>query len=628
VTGQYPVIVTVEENPTLRWLKLGKDSRDVSTAVVMVNGTSIDRSLASYDRYQWLDDQERKELHNRYAAVSMELLAEIYLPRPGYLQILPSDGAGSSAALSRNAKNSNQWNKWRRDAACREREGVEAQEAPFRDRLWVTGFSLASRNGFIKSVDIHNGHIDTINKRSESMIPWPNEVNKVPVDLITNQQWLRNKKNKHQVSFPNEITQDALLVSDGFLVPGKNRGGIYVINNPGNEKHEWSVCLTDPFEKEGWFYHRAIWVDLTGDGRKSILTARAKLRKVANTSGNRSSDFQDLLEQFDDSRPKNGQLVWLEMPQPDRFDEATGTPLEKDGTPFDPFSARHLPWKERVLATGPDVMFAVADMDPTDNTIEILASQFFDRKVSLHSIHRGPVPKVILSRDIDTQCGAAFGGILADLVPSSGKKCCRVVDSGSTVNTLAKGDSFSHFLVTSHECDYENESEMAAGAKSRPLRGGSLFAYQIPSGKDAWKHEPWQRTTVATGFQVQSQIWNVINPGAPGFCYTFHAHKDDKSTGKRPMIAVAGDCAESAFVFRPQTLPCTKNSVDLCAQYQLMCEIKCGSTVGSIAIGYEDLCTAEQESGYAKIYVPCFEKDKILVFALGSGESEKYDSGW
>jgi hypothetical protein len=81
-------------------------------------------------------------------------------------------------------------------------------------------------------------------------------------------------------------------------------------------------------------------VDLTGDGRQSILTARAKLRKVPGKTSNSNSDLES-------SRPKNGQLVWLEMPKPHDFDEATGTPLEEDGTTFDPFSARHLPWKER-----------------------------------------------------------------------------------------------------------------------------------------------------------------------------------------------------------------------------------------------------------------------------------------
>lgn len=53
-----------------------------------------------------------------------------------------------------------------------------------------------------------------------------------------------------------------------------------------------------------------------------------------------------------------------------------------------------------------------------------------------------------------------------------------------------------------------------------------------------------------------------------------------------------------------------------------MCEIDCGATVGSIGIGYKDFCFEEQQSNYAKIYIPCYEKDKVLVFALGKGESD------
>jgi hypothetical protein len=83
-------------------------------------------------------------------------------------------------------------------------------------------------------------------------------------------------------------------------------------------------------------------VDLTGDGRMSILTARAKLRKEASATSQSGSSAVS-------SRPKNGQLIWLECPKPFQFDAATGTPLEEDGTRFDPFSARHVPWKERYV---------------------------------------------------------------------------------------------------------------------------------------------------------------------------------------------------------------------------------------------------------------------------------------
>ena len=725
VTGQFPVIVTVEEeNPTRKWLDLGRmqqlggSNEQFSTTVMLINGTIIDRSLASYDRYQWLDDVERQELHERYATVSMELLAEISIDKPGYLQIMQSSGAGSSAAHSRNIQHQLNdgnkkplWNLLRgTEKQMNQENDVEKEnKKPLCDRLWSSGFSLTSSKGFIKSVDIHNGHIDTVNPRSESMISWPNEITKVPTHMIE-PQFQQTQSQKHHQSretldavsvdrdgslsrYANSLTQDALLVADGFLIPGKDRGGIYVVNNPAHKESEWSIELTDSFSTERWFYHKAVWVDLTGDGRRSILTARAKLRKVASTTSVRADDSSNIYvdaiqeSEVEQNRPKNGQLIMLEMPKPHRFDVDTGTPLEEDGTAFDAFNTRHLPWKEHVLATGPDVTFAVADMDPNDDTIEILASQFFDEKVTLHSIRRGATPEVIFSRVIDDKPGAAFGGILVDLdpVPSSrdginGKACAPyrplVIDSGSTIKSLSEGSSFSHFLVTSHEFYSKNNvnsddignnimsTEYKGGVNGKTksaskVHGGSLLAYKVPRESiNAWKTEPWIRTTIASGFQVKQQIWNVINPGAPGFAYAFHAHKDDEAQGKRPMIAVAGDCAESAYIFRPQQLQesevnGTESRVDAnqntsrgklrskgdnnvgCdpeAGYKLMCEIKCGATVGSIAVGYDDLCSTEQESGYAKIYIPCFEKDKILVFALGSGEEEDIvdfdDSGW
>jgi hypothetical protein len=304
----------------------------------------------------------------------------------------------------------------------------------------------------------------------------------------------------------------------------------------------------------------------------------------------------------------------------------------------------------RVLAMGPDVMFNVADMDTTDDTIEVIASQFFDKKVTLHSIKKGPKPHISFSRVIDDRCGAAFGGVFADL---DNKYCQQqeeyrrvVIDSGGSSGTVKPGASFSHLLVTSHECNYvaveadktataiETESSTSYDGKSIAMDGGSLFSYKVPPGNDGWKTEEWVRTTVASGFKVKGQLWNVINPGAPGFVYTFHAHKNDGQLGKRPMIAVAGDCAESAFIFRPDDSSESDKQSDLLdphSKYSLMCEIKCGATVGSIGIGYEDLCSAEQESGYVKLYIPCYEKDKILVFALGSGEDavdHVDDDGW
>lgn len=268
-------------------------------------------------------------------------------------------------------------------------------------------------------------------------------------------------------------------------------------------------------------------------------------------------------------------------------------------------------------------MFAIADMDTEDDTVEVIASRFFDKKVTLHSIKKGPNPKIVFGRTIDDNCGAAFGSILANL-DNVNHENRAVIDSGSTVETSKAGDSFSHLLVTSHECSYSGEQD--GSGDTGDLEGGSLFAYKVPEGRGAWKTEPWHRTNIASGFSVRGQLGNMINPGAPGFVYSFHAHKNDKGSNKRPLIAVAGDCSESAYLFRPVNSEEAGQHADPHAQYKLMAEIECGATVGSIGVGYENFMHADQEDGYAKLYIPCFEKDKILVFAMGSGEEEV--DGW
>ena len=43
----------------------------------------IEKSLASYDIFNWLDDNERRELHRDYEFLSLQLLAEIHVKKPG-----------------------------------------------------------------------------------------------------------------------------------------------------------------------------------------------------------------------------------------------------------------------------------------------------------------------------------------------------------------------------------------------------------------------------------------------------------------------------------------------------------------------------------------------------------------
>ena len=676
VTGRYPLKIKVEENPTKKWLRAGSSS--VATSQMLVNGTSVDRSLASYDKFQWLEDDERTTLHEGHTLFSLELLAEINVKKPGYLNIMPASDAGFAA--KREKEEAGVWKKQYRLTydqrgtgdgddddedekgigihASSKRELLERMLEAEKERVWITGFSLTKQAGEVHFVDVETGTMGQINKHTASDIRWPNEVNTVPIQ--------HHNKGFNTKDAGMEITEeDALLVSDGFLVPGRDNGGLYVVSRPGHERNEWRACLAggngvdgllskletkkdsiendSSVDEDGWFYHRSIWIDLTGDGRLSVLTARAKRPSLLKNSDGSNSNEQN------DSSPLStkAQLVWLERPQPDSYDKSTGTPLDKDGLVFDPFSPKHTPWKVRVLDEGPDVMFSVADMDTSDDTVEVFASQFFNKKLTLHSIQRGAVPKVVFRRTLDDRCGASFSSILANLDTSNNPPTRQVLDSGSTVPTLRLGDSFSHLLITSHECTFAEEkgseskpfghkvpekhihTEVRMGHGELAIDGGSLFSYRVPGGKDAWKKEPWTRSVIATGFHVEGHLGNMINPGAPGFCYTFYPTKDGPTAShgslSRPLIGIAGDCAESAYILRPVD---SKVGIDPCTNYAMMCEINCGSTVGSIGIGYEDFCYAPQQKNYAKIYVPCYEKDKVLVFALGNGQDDKSNDGW
>jgi hypothetical protein len=651
--------LSVRDSPTLHWLAAAaavssRDGSRPSTAQLYVNNTVLDKSTASLERRWWLQEEEEDQQHQhqhqevgaRHAPVpdsptspsddsyySLEWVAEIHMERPGYVHILPSSCLASSLVVDEPPRRS--WQDVAADRLMRrlssdgssDDDDVEPQ-----DMLVCTGFSLAGRKGGrLASLDTVSGRLGRVNDRTRSHLVWPNEVTTVPVDLV------RPPVAHETVAAVHRATRhhrDALLIADGFLVPGKDRGGLYIVQQAGDPTKEWTIRLTANDSSQPWFYHKSTWLDLTGDGRLSILTARCRVSTKFGGGGSVEGSVTTGVQ-------KKGQLVWLEAPRPHAWDSETNTPLESDGTVFDPLAARHLPWKEHVLADGPDVMFCVADLDPTDDTVEVLASQFFRQSVRLLSIQRGLQPRVVLERDIDSQCGAAFASVLAslDTTPSSSSSTSAhgplVIDTGSTVPSLQCGDSFSHLLVTSHECSYapaETSTEEGEGSIIRQphlstdrstIEGGSVFAYRVPTDRpDAWKTDPWLRSTVATGFQVNSQLGNMINPGAPGFCYSFPARQGDSG---RPLLVVAGDCAESAYLFRPVDTHDPMDP-DPSTCYKLMVEVACEATVGSIGVGYDDFLATDQESGYAKLYIPCYEKDKIYVFALGSGEDDQ--DGW
>ena len=388
VTGRYPLTVSVVRNPTRRWMGLAESH-------VYLNGTSIEKSLASYDAFLWHEDDERRELHTDYEFLSLELLAEIRVKRPGYVNILPTGGVGTSFQTMGNTIDAHHgggafgrtWQSWKmrsnsnsnsNNAASPSMSNIKDDETHVvgntKERLWVTGFSLTNQRGELYALDVGSGVMSNANDRTARAIKWPNEVTSVPKHLYVNHH--HNTDDTGSVKEEEVELEDALLVTDGFLVPGKDKGGLYVVRNPGNGISEWSDCLTGttnlrgaPIDADGeksgdWFYHKAMWMDLTGDGRQSILSARAKVAPLRNNNKNIHDESRGGGNTFG-----RGQLVWLECPRPHSFAPGSQTPLDVDGTVFDPFSSRNTPWKLRVLDEGPDVMFSVADLDPSDDTI-------------------------------------------------------------------------------------------------------------------------------------------------------------------------------------------------------------------------------------------------------------------
>jgi hypothetical protein len=55
-----------------------------------------------------------------------------------------------------------------------------------------------------------------------------------------------------------------------------------------------------------------------------------------------------------------------------------------------------------------------------------------------------------------------------------------------------------------------------------------------------------------------------------------------------------------------------------------MAQINCGGTVGSLAVGYLPLAVGDEESGgegredgWAKVFIPNFDTDKVYTFSFG-----------
>ncbi|KAK3103545.1 hypothetical protein FSP39_020030 [Pinctada imbricata] len=207
---------------------------------------------------------------------------------------------------------------------------------------------------------------------------WPNEIAGVPVNIF----------GKRMVAVP-----------DGFLVPFKGDGHIYLIDVsssvPGGP-----YKLTDHTEGQ-WFYHRVVWKDMDGDGDMDILTCRAREPVISLFSS------------------KDSELLWLENPASHSYSS---------------------PWKQHVITHGPDVYLRNLKIATPNGTFDaVVTTEFFTKKLSIHwttdSQNRWTDSSKIHSRTIDATPGAMFDVEICD-VNNDGKLDLLTTSNGNNGSVI------------------------------------------------------------------------------------------------------------------------------------------------------------------------------------------------
>lgn len=192
----------------------------------------------------------------------------------------------------------------------------------------------------------------------------------VKIDTITTQLWWPNDVD----IVPYEVFNgNYVWIADGFLVPGKSTGGIYIAEK--NQDGSFGAVVEVSKKKSGYFYHFAEFIDINKDGKIDILTARATKPIRA---------------------PEDGELIWLEHPTEGSWKGQ---------------------WKEHFIAKGPDVSFVVDKKLTSDpNKIHVFSSEFFSKKLSLIELTLTTgEPKLEFVRTIDNTIGSAYGIEIQDL---------------------------------------------------------------------------------------------------------------------------------------------------------------------------------------------------------------------
>jgi hypothetical protein len=494
--------------------------------------------------------------------------------------------------------------------------------------LSITSFSLL-RKGAIMQFDLSESSSSSTSSSSSGSSSVKNKSGSIG----------RSQDLKGDYLWPNELTlfhdkenTPIMLVPDGFLMPGQSDGGLYAIKNPDITDAR-PVRITS--KRNSWFYHRAVHVRFPG-GHEGIITARA--HKPLFGKG-------------------RGELVWLTIPD----------------------VMENTPWTETVIASGPDVMFEVLDINKSDDTVEVISAHFFDKKISVHSIRA--VPKIEPNdTGIETFCrmemrteGRPYGLCLAKMTDTDSDsststsvamitnemKTLQGKDRDNRQAVLTDTSSPTHLLVSTHECSYDIPAALSMAGSALlgkyprvrtsaglqvsdqglqegegPENGGALFAYTIPDATD-WTSLPRDDITpnempTTANASPSRMPWlrqtmfrgfkvrgwgGIFSPGAPGFPYVFRMPNKPQAP---PLILLAGDCTGSAYIFAPKKV----EDESICREGRKgLCgmlptyELAFEVECGA-TVGSACVSAAPDGSGDVDVFVPSYELDQVHVLRL------------
>jgi len=184
------------------------------------------------------------------------------------------------------------------------------------------------------------------------------------------------------IDWPNAVTTvdssvfgfPAIILGNGFLVPSHTKGGVWVLEKSTSpstlmrpvkitqDKSDWAP-------DSGWFYHQAELVDMDGDGKLDVVTARCQYGVWPWSK-------------------KRGELIWLKQPD------------------SDPLSDK--PWTDHHLVDGPDFTFC---KHPTTTSLALVAPEFITGKTVYYWMENSTMH----SRVLDEEPGPGFSCSWTDL---------------------------------------------------------------------------------------------------------------------------------------------------------------------------------------------------------------------